>query len=100
LNLHLQQTQLTKTLNRFKKIRAYSITGYNNIFPIKDFIKNAHKYQQVQLNTGFHFNAIIMDIDNEELLTEWNYQGLPVPTIQTLNKENRLNETFWGLKSA
>ena len=94
-----QQSQLTKTLNRFKKIRAYSITGYNNIFPIKDFIKNAHKYQQVQLNTGFHFNAIIMDIDNEELLTEWNYQGLPVPTIQTLNKENDKAHLVWLLKT-
>lgn len=68
-----------------------------NILPIKYLKKNAHKYKQVQLNTDTHFNAIIMDIDDEELLTEWNAIGLPTPTIQTLNKDNDKAHLLWLL---
>jgi len=94
-----KQNELKKTFNRFKKIRAYSNTGYNNLLPIKDFLKHSDKYQQIQLNTSYHFNAIIMDIDNEELLTEWNYQGLPVPTIQTVNQNNNKAHLVWLLRT-
>lgn len=95
----LQQNELTKTFNRFKKIRLYHKNGYNNLLPISTFKKYSHNYQQIQLNTSLHFNAIIMDIDNEALLTEWNAQGLPVPTIQTLNKENNKAHLVWLLNT-
>ena len=94
-----KQTELTKTLNRFKKIRLLSNTGYNNLLPIEIFKQNSNKYQQVQLNTGFHFNAIIVDIDNEELLTEWNFKGRPTPTIQTVNKTNNKGHLIWLLNT-
>jgi len=94
-----KQNELTKTLNRFKKIRLLSNTGYNNLLPIEIFKLNSNKYQQVQLNTGFHFNAIIVDIDNEELLTEWNFKGLPTPTIQTVNKTNNKAHLIWLLNT-
>ena len=68
-----------------------------NILPIKYLKKNPHKYNQIQLNTDTHFNAIIMDIDDEELLTEWNAIGLPTPTIQTLNKHNNKAHLVWLL---
>ncbi len=95
----LKQNELNKILNRFKKIRLYHKNGYNNLLPISTFKKYAHNYQQIQLNTSLHFNAIIMDIDNEALLTEWNAQGLPVPTIQTLNKENNKAHLIWLLNT-
>ena len=68
-----------------------------NILPIKYLKKNPQKYKQIQLNTDTHFNAIIMDIDDEELLTEWNTIGLPTPTIQTLNKDNDKAHLVWLL---
>jgi len=68
-----------------------------NILPIKYLKKNPQKYKQIQLNTDTHFNAIIMDIDDEELLTEWNAIGLPTPTIQTLNKDNDKAHLVWLL---
>jgi len=68
-----------------------------NILPVKYLKKNATKYKQVQLNTDTHFNAIIMDIDDEDLLTEWNAVGLPTPTIQTLNKNNDKAHLVWLL---
>jgi len=92
-----QQNELNKTLNRFNKIRLYHNYGYMNILPVKYLKKNATKYKQVQLNTDTHFNAIIMDIDSEELLTEWNAVGLPTPTIQTLNKHNDKAHLVWLL---
>ena len=82
----IQHNELNKTLNRFNKIRLYHNNGFQNLLPIETFKKYSYKYQQIQLNTNFHYNAIIMDIDNEELLTEWNYQGLPTPTIQTITQ--------------
>ena len=94
-----KKTQLNKTLNRFNKIRAYHNQGHNNLLPISVFKKYAHNYQQIQLNTNFHFNAIIMDIDNHDLITEWNLVGLPVPTIQTLNKKNNKGHLVWLLKT-
>ena len=95
----LQQNELTKTLNRFKKIRLYHKHGYNNLLPINKFKKYAKNYQQIFLNTNFHFNAIIMDIDDEELITEWNAKGLPTPTIQTLNKKNNKAHLVWLLNT-
>ncbi len=92
-----EQNELKKTFSRFKKLRLYSVDGYNNLLPIKVFQKYSYKYQQIQLNTKYHFNAIIMDIDNENLLTEWNYQGLPTPTIQTINKQNNKAHLVWLL---
>jgi len=68
-----------------------------NILPVKYLKKNATKYRQVQLNTDTHFNAIIMDIDDEDLLTEWNAIGLPTPSIQTLNKDNDKAHLVWLL---
>ncbi|PHQ92625.1 MAG: hypothetical protein COB42_00435 [Sulfurimonas sp.] len=68
-----------------------------NILPVKYLKKNAKKYRQIQLNTDTHFNAIIMDIDDEDLLTEWNTVGLPTPTIQTLNKNNNKAHLIWLL---
>ena len=94
-----KKTQLNKTFNRFNKIRAYHNQGHNNLLPISVFKKYAHNYQQIQLNTNFHFNAIIMDIDNHDLITEWNLVGLPVPTIQTLNKKNNKGHLVWLLKT-
>jgi len=93
----LQQNQLIKTFNRFKKIRLYHKHGYNNLLPISTFLKYAENYQQIFLNTNFHFNAIIMDIDDEELVTEWNAKGLPTPTIQTSNKRNNKTHLVWLL---
>jgi hypothetical protein len=95
----LEQNELNKTLNRFNKIRLYHKKGYNNLLPIDIFKKFAQNYQQIQLNTSNHFNAIIMDIDNEELLTEWNAQGLPTPTIQTINKGNNKAHLVWLLNT-
>ena len=92
-----KQTELNKTLKRFNKIRLYHTHGWMNILPIKYLKKNPHKYNQIQLNTDTHFNAIIMDIDDEELLTEWNAVGLPTPTIQTLNKHNNKAHLVWLL---
>ena len=94
-----KQIQLNKTLSRFNKIRLYHNKGYQNLLPIKVFQKISYKYEQMQLNTNFHFNAIIMDIDNENLLTEWNYQGLPTPTIQTVNKTNNKAHLVWLLNT-
>lgn len=68
-----------------------------NILPVSYFIKNPKKYNQIQLNTDTHFNAIIMDIDDEELLTEWNAIGLPTPTIQTINRHNNKAHLIWLL---
>ncbi len=92
-----QQNELKKTLNRFNKIRLFHNYGYMNILPVKYLKKNATKYKQVQLNTDTHFNAIIMDIDDEDLLTEWNAVGLPTPSIQTLNKDNDKAHLVWLL---
>lgn len=92
-----QYNELNKTLSRFKKIRLYHTDGYRNLLPIKVLKKTPQKYQQIQLNTSFHFNAIIMDIDNEDLLTEWNHQGLPTPSIQTVNKKNNKAHLVWLL---
>ncbi len=95
----LQQNELTKTFNRFKKIRLYHKHGYNNLLPISTFKKYAKSYQQIFLNTNLHFNAIIMDIDDEELITEWNTKGLPTPTIQTSNKNNNKVHLVWLLNT-
>ena len=95
----LEKKQLDKTFNRFKKIRAYHNSGYNNLLPIKVFKKYAHNYQQIQLNTNFHFNAIMMDIDNPDLIAEWDLVGLPVPSIQTLNKSNNKGHLIWLLNT-
>lgn len=95
----IQHNELNKTLNRFNKIKLYHNNGFQNLLPIETFKKYSYKYQQIQLNTNFHFNAIIMDIDNEELLTEWNYQGLPTPTIQTINKTNNKAHLVWLLNT-
>lgn len=92
-----KRDELNRTLKRFNKIRLYNTHGWMNILPIKYLKKNPHKYNQIQLNTGKHFNAIIMDIDDEELLTEWNAVGLPCPTIQTLNKNNNKAHLVWLL---
>lgn len=96
-NTHLN-SELQQVLFRFNKIRAYTISGYMNILPIKYICKSPTKYVQVQLNTDTHFNAIIMDIDDEELLSEWNAVGLPVPTIQTINRNNSKAHLIWLLK--
>lgn len=93
----LQKNQLNKTLNRFNKIRLYHNYGFMHILPIKYLTKNPKKYRQIQLNTDTHFNAIIMDIDDEDLLTEWNAVGLPTPTIQTLNKNDNKAHLLWLL---
>ena len=68
-----------------------------NILPVKQLLNNSHKYRQIQLNTDTHFNAIIMDIDDEEMLTEWNSVGLPTPSIQTLNQNNNRAHLVWLL---
>lgn len=85
-------------ISRFNKIRTYTIHGHMNILPIKYVCQKPHKYAQIQLNTETHFNAIIMDIDDEDLLAEWNAVGLPVPTIQTLNHANNKAHLIWLLK--
>jgi len=95
----LEKKQLDKLLNRFNKIRVYHVSGYNNLLPVKTFKKYAYNYQQIQLNTNFHFNAIIMDIDNPNLITEWDVIGLPTPTIQTLNKNNNKGHLIWLLNT-
>lgn len=92
-----KRDELNRTLKRFNKIRLYHTHGWMNILPMKYLKKNPHKYNQIQLNTDTHFNAIIMDIDDEELLTEWNAVGLPCPTIQTLNKHNNKAHLVWLL---
>jgi hypothetical protein len=92
-----KQNELNKTLKRFNKIRLFHTHGWMNILPMKYLKKNPYKYNQIQLNTDTHFNAIIMDIDDEELLTEWNAIGLPCPTIQTLNKHNNKAHLVWLL---
>jgi len=92
-----KRDELNRTLKRFNKIRLYHTHGWMNIIPVKYLKKNPQKYNQIQLNTGKHFNAIIMDIDDEELLTEWNAVGLPCPTIQTLNKNNNKAHLVWLL---
>lgn len=92
-----KRDELNRTLKRFSKIRLYHTHGWMNILPIKYLKKNSHKYNQIQLNTDTHFNAIIMDIDDEELLTEWNAVGLPTPTIQTLNRHNNKAHLVWLL---
>lgn len=66
----IKRDELNRTLKRFNKIRLYHTHGWMNIIPVKYLKKNPQKYNQIQLNTGKHFNAIIMDIDDEELLTE------------------------------
>ena len=68
-----------------------------NILPVKYLQKNPHKYNQIQLNTDTHFNAIMMDIDDEEMITEWNAVGLPTPTIQTFNRHNNKAHLVWLL---
>ena len=93
----LQQNELSKTLERFNKIRLYHQSGWINLLPVKYLKKNPYKYHQIQLNTDTHFNAIIMDIDDEELLTEWNVIGLPTPTVQTLNSDNNKAHLVWLL---
>jgi hypothetical protein len=95
----LEQTQLNKTFKRFNKIRAYHNYGYNNLLPIGVLKKYSKNYQQIQFNTNFHFNAIIMDIDNPNLIAEWDIVGLPVPTIQTLNKNNNKGHLIWLLNT-
>jgi len=40
----------------------------------------------------------MMDIDDESLLTEWQAQGLPTPTIQTINKHNNKAHLVWLLE--
>lgn len=93
-----QNVELTRIISRFNKIRTYTIYGHMNILPIKYVCKNPTKYGQIQLNTDTHFNAIIMDIDDEDLLSEWNAVGLPVPTIQTINRHNNKAHLIWLLK--
>lgn len=93
-----QNSVLNGILDRFNKIRTYTIYGHMNILPIKYVCKNPTKYGQIQLNTDTHFNAIIMDIDDEDLLSEWNAVGLPVPTIQTINLHNNKAHLIWLLQ--
>ena len=95
----LKPNEINKTFSRFNKIRVYHKNGYNNLLPIDIFKKYSHNYIQIQLNTNFHFNAIIMDIDNPDLISEWDIVGLPVPTIQTLNKSNNKGHLIWLLKT-
>ncbi len=92
-----KQNELNKTLNRFNKIRLYHEYGFVNILPIACLLKKPNSYVQIQLNTDTHFNAIIMDIDEEDLLTEWSAVGLPTPTIQTLNINNNKAHLVWLL---
>lgn len=95
-NIH-QNTVLNGILEHIKKIRAYTIYGRMYVLPVKYIRKNPRYYDQLQINTDTHFNAIIMDIDNEDLLAEWNDVGLPVPTIQTLNADNNKAHLIWVL---
>lgn len=39
-----------------------------------------------------------MDVDDESLLSEWQAQGLPTPTIQTVNKHNNKAHLVWLLE--
>lgn len=96
-NIH-QNIELSLVISRFNKIRTYTAHKRMNILPMEYVCKNPHKYSQIQLNTDTHFNAIIMDIDDEEMLTEWNAVGLPVPTIQTFNRHNKKAHLVWLLK--
>ncbi len=96
---YLHRNEINKTLNRFNKIRAYHIKGYNNLLPIEVFKKYAHNYQQIQINTNFHFNAIIMDIDDPKLIARWDEKGLPTPTIQVLNRDNDKGHLIWLLNT-
>lgn len=96
-NLETHQNELHKTLKRFNKIRLYHERGWINILPVKYLLKTPEKYHQIQLNTKEHYNAIMMDIDEEDLLTEWSAVGLPVPTIQTVNKNNNKAHLVWLL---
>lgn len=95
-NIH-HAIELKRVVSRFKKVRTYTIGGYMNILPMEYVCKKPHKYSQIQINTDTHFNAIIMDIDDEEILTEWNAVGLPVPTIQTINLNNKKAHLVWLL---
>lgn len=95
-NIH-QNTVLNGILEHIKKIRAYTIYGRMYVLPVKYIQKNPRYYDQLQINTDTHFNAIIMDVDNEDLLAEWNDVGLPVPTIQTLNADNNKAHLIWLL---
>lgn len=95
-NIH-QNSELSRVISRFNKIRVYTAHKRMNILPMEYVCKNPHKYAQIQLNTDTHFNAIIMDIDDEEMLTEWNVVGLPVPTVQTFNKHNKKAHLVWLL---
>jgi len=40
-----------------------------------------------------------MDIDDENLLTEWDLQGLSTPTIQTINQTNNKAHLVWLLNT-
>lgn len=92
-----KRDELNRTLKRFNKIRLYTNYGWMNILPVKYLKKNPHKYNQIQINTDTHYNAIMMDIDDEELITEWNAVGLPCPTIQTQNRNNNKAHLVWLL---
>lgn len=96
-NIIHKNTELKRVIARFNKIRTYTVHGYMNILPIEYVCKNPHKYSQIQLNTDTHFNAIIMDIDNEEFVAEWSAAGLPVPTIQSFNRDNNRAHLIWLL---
>jgi len=79
-------------------MRMYHSRGYVNILPISTLLKTPNNYYQLQINTGFHYHAIMMDIDDESLATEWNSVGLPVPSIQTYNKNNNKCHLVWLLR--
>lgn len=89
--------ELNKTFSRFNKIRLEHNYGYRNLLPIREFINKAQNYQQINLNTQTHYNAIMIDMDEEDLLTEWLEAGLPTPTIQTVNKHNNKAHLVWLL---
>ena len=93
-----KNVELNRIFQRFNKMRMYHNRGYMNILPTKYLQKNPRQYRQIQINTDKYFNAIIMDIDDEELVVEWDSVGLPVPTIQTLNKNNNKAHLIWLLK--
>jgi len=95
----IKRNELNKTFARFNKIRLYHKFGFVNILPIEELQKKPNNYVQIQLNTDTHFNAIIMDIDDESALIEWLHAGLPVPTIQTLNKDNEKAHLIWLLNT-
>lgn len=95
----LQETELKKTFSRFNKVRALHVQGWRNLLPFKYIEKKSNVYEQIQLNTPDFFNAIIIDMDKEDLLTEWNEIGLPTPTIQTVNKTNNKAHLVWLLNN-